>query len=380
MKGIFCAAAINLIAAMLLLGGVAQARTKLAALPERSNVAIKLDNKGATLIEEERVITLQKGMNKVDFSWQGVSIDENSILLSILSHPDKVRLISVSYPPKESALVWEIYSEGAFNERVRISYLLSQIDSLTAYTGTTDADEKTMELKGFLIVRNFSGEDFSGAEIAPGYGSDVKENIADEETRKVQVMDVKDIPVEKVWLFDSRKQPWEPDRERTNVGIPVYYRILNNTANGLGAYAMPAGKVRLYQEDGHGGSIFLGEDNSPVVPVGEKMKIYIGDSRDIVVTQKKMERKILNERWKEVNGIRKRVKYDLEETVKATIENHKNKKATLTMLEHLPREWEMIECNMKYKRKSFDTIRFKVELPPDGKKELTMHYIVRNIL
>ncbi len=52
--------------------GVIQARIKLVALPERAATVIRLDNPNATLIEEERVLTLQKGLNKVDFSWKGV--------------------------------------------------------------------------------------------------------------------------------------------------------------------------------------------------------------------------------------------------------------------------------------------------------------------
>jgi hypothetical protein len=53
------------------------------ALPERGKTIIRLDNPKATLIEEERVLTLQKGVNKVDFSWKGVSIDVDSIRLTI---------------------------------------------------------------------------------------------------------------------------------------------------------------------------------------------------------------------------------------------------------------------------------------------------------
>ena len=86
----------------------AQARIKLVALPERAATVIRLDNPSATLIEEERVLTLQKGLNKVDFSWKGVQIDADSIRLTILDHPDSVTLLNVSYPPNEAALVWEI--------------------------------------------------------------------------------------------------------------------------------------------------------------------------------------------------------------------------------------------------------------------------------
>ena len=85
--------------------GISQARIKLVALPERAATVIRLDNPQWTLIEEERVLTLQKTPpegppNKVDFSWKGVSIDADSIRLRALDHPKKVTLLNVSYPPK----------------------------------------------------------------------------------------------------------------------------------------------------------------------------------------------------------------------------------------------------------------------------------------
>nr|MBP8304281.1 hypothetical protein [Phycisphaerae bacterium] len=78
--------------AVLAVASLAQARIKLVALPERQATVIRLDNPAATLIEEERVLTLQKGVNQVDFSWKGVSIDVDSIRLVALDHPGQVRL------------------------------------------------------------------------------------------------------------------------------------------------------------------------------------------------------------------------------------------------------------------------------------------------
>ena len=94
----------------LLMPGAAEARTKLVALPDREAVTIRFDNPAATLVEEERVLTLQEGENLVDFSWRGVQIDPDSIRLAIMTHPEKVTLLSVSYPPGEAALVWRIHS------------------------------------------------------------------------------------------------------------------------------------------------------------------------------------------------------------------------------------------------------------------------------
>ena len=90
---------LTVVSLIVALGGVSQARIKLVALPERAATVIRLDNPTATLIEEERVLTLQKGLNKVDFSWKGVQIDADSIRLEVLDHPDKVTLLNVSYPP-----------------------------------------------------------------------------------------------------------------------------------------------------------------------------------------------------------------------------------------------------------------------------------------
>ncbi|MEA3232526.1 MAG: hypothetical protein U9Q05_12295, partial [Thermodesulfobacteriota bacterium] len=112
---------------------MAQARTTLVALPERDATVIRLDNPMATLIEEERQLTLQKGLNKIDFSWKGVNIDADSIRLRMIDHPGQVTLLNVSYPPNEAALIWEIASEDDFVETVRISYLLGNIDRLITY-------------------------------------------------------------------------------------------------------------------------------------------------------------------------------------------------------------------------------------------------------
>ncbi|MBW1772309.1 MAG: hypothetical protein JRJ82_05405, partial [Deltaproteobacteria bacterium] len=107
---------------ILLYGTPVEARIKMVALPERAKTIIRLDNPKATLIQEERSLMLQKGVNKVDFSWKAVRIDPDSIRLSLLNQRGRVSLLSVSYPPKEEALVWDIHSKDAVEVSVRISY------------------------------------------------------------------------------------------------------------------------------------------------------------------------------------------------------------------------------------------------------------------
>ena len=118
------------------------ARTKLVALPPRQALALNLDHPASSLITEERVLNLQKGNNQVDFSWQGVQIDPATIQFEVLDNPGAVKLINVSYPPAENALVWNIYSPETRQERVRIYYLLSGLERTVSYRQNVAADEK----------------------------------------------------------------------------------------------------------------------------------------------------------------------------------------------------------------------------------------------
>jgi len=365
-----------------LCGVAAQARIKLVALPERAATVIRLDNPNATLIEEERVLTLQKGLNKVDFSWKGVQIDEDSIRLAMLQHPGDVTLLSVSYPPGEAALVWEISSGGDYAETVRISYLLSNIDRLITYKAVANKPETMVDLKSYLILRNFSGEDFAMARVLLDYGEAFEQGIAHEETKQLLFLTEPNVPIRKIWTFDAATRPWDPEKlENQNVGIPVSYEVTNNDKSGLGKFALWGGKARIFQQDGHGSTIFLGEDNAALVPVGEKMELYIGDSRDIVVTQRKMRDAQIELRKNDSNKV---VLYDTDEVITAKIENFKDSPAVLTMIQHIPGQWDMEQVNMKYEKKDASTLKFEIELPARTQagpavKELTMHYHRRNV-
>ncbi len=370
------------VVAVLIVIGAAEARIKLVALPERAATVIRLDNPAATLIEEERVLTLQKGLNKVDFSWKAVSIDSDSIRLTVLDHPEDVTLLNVSYPPNEAALVWEIASAGDYAETVRISYLLRNIDRLVTYKAIADKAETKVDLRSYLVLRNFSGEDFENARVLLDYGDAFEQGIAHEETKQMLFLKSDGVPITKIWKWDAGTLPWDPSKlDNQNVGIPVSYRIVNDTKSGLGEFALWGGKARLFQDDGRESTIFLGEDGSAVVPVGEKMELYIGDSRDIVVTQRKMRDGRINVRKNNRGDV---ILFDTDELITAKIENFKDSPAVLTMIQRIDGQWDMAKCNMKYERKDAFTLEFEIELPARGTdgpgvKELEMHYNRRNV-
>lgn len=361
--------------AIFALGATAQARTKLVALPDREAVTIRFDNPSATLVEEERVLTLQEGENLVDFSWRGVQIDPDSIRLSIMTHPDRVTLLSVSYPPGEAALVWRIHSDTAREEKVRISYLLSNIDRLITYKGVASKDEKTLDLEAFLVLRNFSGEDFERARIVLGQGDPFTDQTTHEETRQIHFLTARGIKIRKTFTWDASNKPWEPQRLETDVGIPVHYIIENSPKSGLGKDPLWDGKIRMFQDDGQKGTIFLGEDHVGITPVRSRMKIYIGDSRDVSVTQFKTK----DERTDPRPSKHAVVLYDTEEEIRTEVRNFKDSPVTVDLIQQIPGEWEMKGSSMEYEKRDANTLVYRVDVPAGGTKEISFNYSRRNV-
>jgi len=359
---------------------LAQARVKLVALPERARVVVSLTNPDATLVEEERILTLQKGVNHVDFSWRGVNIDPTSIQVRMLSHPDKVVVLNTSYPPNENALIWEISSPAAQEERVRISYLLQGLGRDIVYKAVAEPDESALTLRNYLRLRNDSGEDLTEAEISIGYGADFKKTIAHEEILEMLSERVEKVPIKKVLTWDAAQQPWDPEYEKKTVGIPLSYVITNSAAAKLGTHTLLPGKARIFlktKEQGDTdadqpkeGVAFTGEDWAALTPVDRELKLYIGQSRDVKVTQRKMKDERTNMRRNTGNTV---VMWDTDEVFKIEIENFKKTPVDLTIVEHIPGYWKMVETTDKFEKKDAFTIEYRLTLAKESKKTITFN-------
>jgi len=369
----------------LLAASAAHARVKLVALPERARVVVALSNPEATLVEEERIVTLQKGVNKVDFSWRGVNIDGTSIQVRTLSHPNDVKVFNTSYPPNENALIWEISSPAAQEERVRISYLLSGLTREVTYRAVAEPNEKALTLRNYLRLHNNSGEDLTDAEVSVGYGASFKKTIAHEEVLEMLSERIEGLPIRKVLTWDSANLPWDPEYQKNTVGIPLSYVITNDRPSKLGTHTMLPGKVRIFiktkeQPTREGeqvgeGVAFTGEDWAQLTPVDREMKLYIGQSRDVKVTQRKSKDDKTNIRRNNQNNI---VLHDTDEVYKIEIENFKKEPVNLVLVEHVPGYWKMVENShaAQFKKKDAFTFEYNLTLPAEstGEKKTTVTF------
>ncbi|NLF86388.1 MAG: hypothetical protein GX571_09830, partial [Lentisphaerae bacterium] len=134
------ATGVALVAALgLLWPAMLPARIKLITLPLRERVEIQLDHPSVTLVEEERIVPLVRTAaadepNQVDFSWANTAIDPETIVFRVIGPAAgdgnvgmQVRVLSVSYPPNEQALVWQVAASQSGAARVRISYVLGNL-------------------------------------------------------------------------------------------------------------------------------------------------------------------------------------------------------------------------------------------------------------
>ena len=392
----------------------AQARIKLATLPVRERVEVQLDNGRYTLVEEERIVPLLKstarnGNNRIDFSWSNTHIDKDTILFRPIAIREKgrfraiagsrgkaeVNVINVAYPPGENALVWEVYAAEACAVKVRVSYLVSNLNRGFAYRALANKDETELVMRNFIQLRNYSGEDFGTAGVWAGFGPKFKKKIQQQETIKMLLHRFEKVPVNKTFTFDwyrhGKLNPAKPLASK----ILMHYELTNDEKHGMGLFPLQPGKVRIFIQDGHGGEAFLGEDIARLTPLDDKMRLYLGESRDIVCTRIIKENKRHNVRGNLHNQ---------EIVINYEIESFKDKPCQLDIVEQINRlcrqyagdphgdaEWKTMAKTSKAIDFSYPTGRvnpvMSVSLParPKDKDEkvkkqvFTFHVIIKNV-
>lgn len=378
--------------AAMALAPAADAGVKLITLPTRERVEIQLDHPGATLVEEERIVPLVKGANDVVFAWANTNIDKSSIQLRSLGDADAMRVLSVSYPPNENALTWQVYAPEAGSARVRISYIIGQLDKTFAYRAVAANDERTLTLWQYLQLHNNANEAFGDAGMWMGFGDRLERPIGVNETKRLLSAKFTQVPVTKTYTADFAAHGYlDPGKQQLR--IPMHYKLRNDRENALGAFPLMPGKVRIFQDDGRGTVAFLGEDWAGFTPRDDEMRLYLGVSRDIVVR-----RTIERRTQKRVLG--RLSNYDV--IVKYEIENFKDQPVVLDIAEQMPAlrqevigsgngrhvEWEpggeSTVGPLDTKESTADRPVYHVTLPPRGDDQKAvkvvhkLHVVIRN--
>jgi hypothetical protein len=292
-------------------------------------------------------------------------------------------------------LIWTVQNNGAARHRVEASYLASRLAWSSDYVLTVARDDKTADLNGWVTLTNNSGTGFKNAKLqlvagdlnrvsqnlnkmadmaAPAsramaegrmaqesfsdyhlYTVGRKTTINNSQTKQVSMFDGTDVPVVKRYVvegqnyyYHNQQHPGSPLKD----SVQVFYQFKNEEKAGLGL-PMPAGVLRVYQQDSKGGTQFVGEDRIMHTPKDETLNIKIGDAFDVICERNQVD----------FQKIASNV-YELEYEV--TLRNHKATAIQVEVNEPIGGSWRMINSSHEWTKTSAWAAQFKVPVAADG--------------
>ncbi|MCF8093292.1 MAG: hypothetical protein K9K40_12650 [Desulfotignum sp.] len=360
----------------ILLPPASTADTRLGILPGPDSVLIRLAGQAPALVQEQRMVSLFKGINQVAFSWSGVRLDKNCILLTPLSDAGDVRILSTVFPPDGSSLIWEVYTSRDMVVPMVISYMPASLDHLITYTATVDAAQDSLDLDAHLIFRNFSGTSYTRATAWLDPGTSFTTDLFDMETRQTHFLTRHNLTAEKIHKWDGQTMPHDPKTFGPAPGIPFGYQITNTAAPDQTPGDLLPGKIRIYLKEIKGGLLFSGENNIAFLPKGDTVFLETGNSRDILVTKRRMNTAQTRLRRNDKGEIQV---FDQKITDRFILENTSPTPASIKIIDRISGQWEPVDMGHAYTLTDHQTLVFDIRLAPEQTKTFDLTYMVLNL-
>jgi hypothetical protein len=295
-------------------------------------------------------------------------------------------------------LVWKVDCQKPGEHLVKVAYRANAITWRTDYRAVASADQKTLDLAGWVTITNNTGTTFHDAglklmagqvhaEAAAGrvflgvevryarsagkrqegfeeksfveyhlYTLGRRTTLANAQTKQIELLKVEGIPVVTRYLH----RPEYGDR----VATLLEFKNSKETRQGLGI-PLPKGPFRVYRRDAEGQAEFIGKDAIEHTPKDEPVRIRTGYAVDLVADRVlSSDRRRAGQKWNEQDW-------------KITLRNHKDRPVTIALEEVLAanRNWQILNESRDYTKKDSRTLQFNVDVPADGQEVVS--YTVR---
>ena len=302
-------------------------------------------------------------------------------------------------------LIWTVQNDGIAKHRVEASYLAGKLAWNADYVLTVGRDDKAADLNGWVTLTNGSGTAFPNAKLqlvagdlnrvrqqlgkmlaevsarrdaaAPAanmveesfsdyhlYTLNRKTSINNNQTKQVSLLTGTDVPTTKRYVvegqnyyYHNQQHPGSPIKDL----VQVYYQFKNELKSGLGI-PMPAGVLRVYQQDSKGGVQFVGEDRIMHTPKDETLNVKIGNAFDVVCERNQID-------FQRISGNVYEFEYEI------TLRNHKATAVSVEVNEPVGGSWRMLRSSHEYTKTSAWAAQFNVPVAADG--TATLKYRVR---
>ena len=302
----------------------------------------------------------------------------------------------------QPTLKWLLRNQVDRTQRVEASYLTGGITWRADYVMVINASDSKTDLTGWVTVDNKSGATFGNAALklvagdvnrardvrregrmmdiaakaaspaaasqefaAEGlfeyhlYTLDGRTTIKENQTKQLTLMSAADVPVKKELIYYGAQEYY-----RNAYGMPVsnqkvaaYLEIRNTKENRLGL-PLPRGKVRVYKADSAGSQQFIGEDWIDHTPKDERVKIKLGNAFDVVAERTQKD-------WRKIAGNLYEVEWEI------SLRNHKTEAQTVTVIEPVPGDWQMLTSTHAWEKVEAHTLKYEIAVPKEGAVKLT---------
>jgi hypothetical protein len=340
---------------------------------------------------------------------------------TVLQLPDRIetgyygRIVFPRVPGNLRArptLVLSLNSGAEKAQKLELSYLTAGLAWKADYVANLSSDEKSLDLNGWVTLTNTSGASYPNAtlqlvagdvnrvrernEMAYGmmakngasraaaapemkeeslfeyhlYTLDRPTTIQENQTKQVALLGASSIPVRKEFLLAGQSAYYTNSFGDTGekLKIGVFVEFDNKEAANLGK-PMPKGIVRVYKKDSEGRAQFIGEDNVDHTPKNELVRLKLGDAFDVTARRKQTD-------FKKVGGSG-RYNYIYDAAFQVELKNAKKEAVTVTVLEPVPGDWEMLQESHAHTKAASGTAKFMVPVPAEGSATLTYRVRVK---
>ena len=311
-------------------------------------------------------------------------------------------------------LRWLLESAAGGEQQVELTYLTGGLNWAADYTILLATDNSQLDLNGWVTLNNTSGTAYDNALVkliagdvnrlpetmarneemmmydavaaaAPAPGVQERNfseyhlyeiarpvTVANNETKQVEFVTAAGVPANTFYVYNGSGPFYGYggpiyDQGYGQYGITdvqTYLEFSTAEDGGVGA-ALPAGRIRVYQEDVDGAALLIGENSIDHTPKGEEVEILLGNAFDLVG-----ERTQTN-----FNIIASNV---IEETFEIRLRNRKEDQTVeIRVPETLYRwsDWEIVSSNEPYEKVDSNSIEFRVPVAPGEERVIT--YTVR---
>ncbi|WP_321324930.1 DUF4139 domain-containing protein [uncultured Parasphingorhabdus sp.] len=275
-----------------------------------------------------------------------------------------------------SGLGWEADYVALFDEKAGKMDVQGWV-TLTNNTGTTFDNAKTLLVAGTPNVNGRSnypsrsnlrnaGIDTADRESLGDfylYPLAARTTIANAQTKQVSFLDVTGASAQKIYEYSNRWLGTQNDPQ----SVDTVLEFSSSSDGGLGD-ALPAGTVRVYMKDASGQPQFVGENNIGHTPMGSELGLKTGEAFDVKVKPTVTERKRLSaSKW------RTSMTYE--------ISNARPDAVTVSLIQNgLDFYWDdtrIVSESMTSKRRSSDSLVWKVPVPANGRTTVTAVFETR---